>query len=310
MQYIFLENKNIDKRKWDSCIKDSYNSSLYGFSWFLDAVCPEWGAIVTEDYKQVMPLPISYMLNKQVSIPNSFLTNLGIYSENILTEKIVNDFIQAIPKTIKYAELSLNCFNKITDNNYDISYIPVYKFDLIHEYSKIYERIYSEVFKTKFNNSVKAQAEIEQAINTDIFIDFLKDNSGESDFINTQIGYRLTTVIKTLIKYGLAHNVACFIDKKICAVGFFMYFKNDAFFPIYAENEIGKLNNASNLILDTFIKGNTVKNIIFEIIPNKNEALHDLVADLKLKNYNKTLVHINRFSFLYKLLINKNSLSK
>ncbi len=52
----YLEHKNIDKKKWDACIEQSVNSCIYAYSWYLDAVCKNWTAIVLDDYKAVLPL--------------------------------------------------------------------------------------------------------------------------------------------------------------------------------------------------------------------------------------------------------------
>ncbi len=52
----FIEHKKIDKQKWNACIEESSNASIYVYSWYLDAVCENWSSLVLNDYDAVFPL--------------------------------------------------------------------------------------------------------------------------------------------------------------------------------------------------------------------------------------------------------------
>ena len=52
----YLSHDEIDKPQWDACIEGSVNSLPYAASWWLDVVSPGWEALVSEDYRSVMPL--------------------------------------------------------------------------------------------------------------------------------------------------------------------------------------------------------------------------------------------------------------
>ncbi|MAQ31629.1 MAG: hypothetical protein CMD26_02710 [Flavobacteriales bacterium] len=57
MQTIrFINNKFIDKNKWDNCISHAFNCRIYGFSWYLDIVCKNWEGVVYGDYELVFPV--------------------------------------------------------------------------------------------------------------------------------------------------------------------------------------------------------------------------------------------------------------
>src|SRR4030043_203599 len=51
-----LRHHEIDKERWDESIKKAFNGIIYAYSWYLDIVSPGWEALITEDYKKVMPL--------------------------------------------------------------------------------------------------------------------------------------------------------------------------------------------------------------------------------------------------------------
>lgn len=45
----YLFNSEIDKDKWDNCIKNSPGAKPYAYSWYLDIMAPGWQALVDED---------------------------------------------------------------------------------------------------------------------------------------------------------------------------------------------------------------------------------------------------------------------
>ena len=100
----YLENKEIDKAKWDSCITNAGNGLIYARSFFLDAMSRDWDALVMGDYLAVMPL----LFNKKYGIyylyQPPFIRFTGIFGNDINAEK-VNKFLAAIPVKYKYWDI-------------------------------------------------------------------------------------------------------------------------------------------------------------------------------------------------------------
>ncbi len=59
---IFLERNDIDIEKWDKTIADNAIENVFCYSWYLDSVCQNWAAFVSQDYKTVIPLPYTRKL--------------------------------------------------------------------------------------------------------------------------------------------------------------------------------------------------------------------------------------------------------
>jgi len=55
-QIKHLQQKEIDKIKWDACISNAANGLIYGYSFYLDTMARHWDALVLNDYEAVMPL--------------------------------------------------------------------------------------------------------------------------------------------------------------------------------------------------------------------------------------------------------------
>ena len=58
----FVERKDIDLKKWEARIDTDAIENIFNRSWYLDAVADNWGAIITEDYKTILPVPYTIKL--------------------------------------------------------------------------------------------------------------------------------------------------------------------------------------------------------------------------------------------------------
>ena len=59
-----VEHKDLDKNAWDECVKKSDVENIFMYSWYLDAVSPNWKGLVQGDYEGVFPLTIKTNLSK------------------------------------------------------------------------------------------------------------------------------------------------------------------------------------------------------------------------------------------------------
>ncbi|MEA3446653.1 MAG: hypothetical protein U9R19_18205, partial [Bacteroidota bacterium] len=97
MAIRFLIHKQIDKRKWNQCIKSSVNGIVYAYSWYLDIVSENWEALVEDDYKSVMPLTINEKYGISYLRQPIFTQQLGVFSSQRLDSNLVKTFIKSIP---------------------------------------------------------------------------------------------------------------------------------------------------------------------------------------------------------------------
>ena len=52
----YLTQQQINKEKWDRCIRQADNGLIYSFSWYLDHMTANWDGLVLGDYEAVMAL--------------------------------------------------------------------------------------------------------------------------------------------------------------------------------------------------------------------------------------------------------------
>jgi hypothetical protein len=108
---ILFERNRIDDVRWDESIRTAHNGNVYAYSWYLDAISPNWCALATEDYTAVMPLPFSrkYFIDYVFTPP--YCQQLGVFSKHQLGEDVFLAFIESIPLHFRFVDLNLNHAN-------------------------------------------------------------------------------------------------------------------------------------------------------------------------------------------------------
>lgn len=51
-----ISRKNINEKLWNNCVNQYANDKPYCFTWYLDALCPQWKGLVYGDYEAVFPI--------------------------------------------------------------------------------------------------------------------------------------------------------------------------------------------------------------------------------------------------------------
>lgn len=116
MEIKFVQQQDIDRLKWDSCVHYATNGNVFGYKWFLDAVAKDWDGLVENDYESVFPLTWTDGLfnSKQLHQP-ILIRELGVYSVNALSPARIKAFLDAIPPHYKKIKMQLNEQNRLTD---------------------------------------------------------------------------------------------------------------------------------------------------------------------------------------------------
>lgn len=111
----YIKRKDIDVAKWDACIDTAENGLIYAYSYYLDAMCDHWDALVLDDYKAVMPLPWRKKWGIKYIYQPAFVNALGVFFvPNTAFE--MSGFLNSIPHQFQYCDMDLNEQNSIADH--------------------------------------------------------------------------------------------------------------------------------------------------------------------------------------------------
>jgi hypothetical protein len=76
----FLHNSDIDRNKWDECVKLSTQSLIYAYSFYLDNICNNWKALIGPNYEWVLPLCENKKWGVNYLYQPPFTQQLGIFA--------------------------------------------------------------------------------------------------------------------------------------------------------------------------------------------------------------------------------------
>lgn len=111
MNIEYIRYKNIDKTKWDTCIKNAVNGLIYARSFYLDNTAENWDALVLNDYEAVMPLIWKKKWGIKYLYQPAFVQQGGIFFCKPLPDTAVSAFVKTLTTHFNFAEITLNYAN-------------------------------------------------------------------------------------------------------------------------------------------------------------------------------------------------------
>jgi len=302
MNISYIQHKDIDKGKWDQCVKNSFNGMIFSFSWYLDIVCESWDAIVEGDYQRVMPLPYVKKMNQLHIVIPPFVKQLGIFSIDKLSPQIIDKFIECIPPKFKEITLSLNNMNK--SNVTDFEYIKVsnHQVDLIPVYDE-FKRFCSADALRKIAAAKENNIKVIKKINPKDFMDLLENGAHKSLKFKEGDELKLNSVLNTLTKYCLAEVWGAY-DKRetLCCAAFFLMYLNRLSLLISIKTTKGSNAFADYAIIDAFIQDNAGKSITLDLYQNATGDKLEINKGFGCIETISHELHRNNLPFFYKIM--------
>lgn len=261
----YLKYEEIDKNKWDECIKKSFNGNLYGYSWYLDIVAEHWEALVQDDYERVFPLTQGQKYGISYLYQPFFTQQLGIYSKNILSREIVSRFLESIPGKFKYMEILMNSYNKIDEDKYDVSPQINHELDLIKSYDNIYKS-YSKNLKRNIKKAEKAGLTLDRNVRPENVVEIFRKNRGSKiKHLGEKDYKRLQRMMYTCIYKGIAETYGAFTPhNELCAGAFFVNINRKVIFLFSGLTPGGREMCAMPYLINTYIKNNANSHLTFD----------------------------------------------
>jgi hypothetical protein len=269
-----LKYDDIDKRKWDECIKKAFNGLVYGYSWYLDVVCEEWEGLVEDDYERVFPINFRHKFGISIIFQPFFTQQMGVFSRSELSPTILNDFLFSIPDKYRVIDLNLNTHNKPDLPGFD--YIPQvnHELDLIRDYDSLRKNFSSNTKR----NIKKAEAEgltAVKGIKPDDVIDLFRKNKGKEVKVLKENNYlKLKRLIYTAIYKGIGNVYGVYDkDNALCAGAVFLQSNKKAIFIFSGLSKAGREKRAMFFLIDYFIREHANKHLTLDFDGSNNEDL-------------------------------------
>ena len=171
----YLESSDIDPQQWDRCIAASAYSTIFASFDFLSAASDRWGALVTEYYESVMPLPYRNKFGLRYVFSPPFISRLGIYSKKEIDHALEKKMIEMIPKKFVLTDLILHPLHQYPETTTHVSY----QLALNQEYEQL-KKQYNENTKRNLKKINEEELIYSQDVTTEQVIDLFSNNRGEN----------------------------------------------------------------------------------------------------------------------------------
>jgi hypothetical protein len=168
----WLKRNEIDEARWNDLIATHPSGIPYAYTWYLDAVCKEWRALVYGDYVAVMPLPIA---KKWGIIPfvyqPDFCQQLGVFSLE-KSDTISQQFYDEVRMKFWFYHIQHNSYNALK------KLLPKVNFELsLHaDYESIY-KLFGQSHKRNIQKAIKTDLVFGETTDIARFMAFYKENT-------------------------------------------------------------------------------------------------------------------------------------
>lgn len=258
MSIRYLNNNEINYYRWDRCIKNSFNSLIYGYSWYLNAVCQDWSALIEGDYESVMPLPLTCRFGLKGIITPYFVNQLGIFSSRLISNEKVKEFLRAIPLKILFIDLCINKFNKVSLAGTVALKKSHYELDLVKPYPKI-SKGYDRQLTEKLVKARKSKLTVFKGIAPNELSEFslsIRKSTSEKG------GENKSRLLKSLISTSFRHHFGELFGvydtfNTLCCAAFFVWSESRAILLFSVTSPEGRNENAFHFLIDHFIQVNS-----------------------------------------------------
>ncbi|WP_439880427.1 GNAT family N-acetyltransferase [Pontibacter sp. MBLB2868] len=266
----YLLHQEINEEKWNDCVAASAEHIIYGYAWYLNAVCRNWDAVVEEQdgvYVSVFPLPLGRRWGQLGVLQPYFTQQLGLFTTVSSAFKNIQDYLALIPDKYKNVYLQLNTGNtnalNIEIQTVSLSERVTYHLDLRPTYKDLLKNYRN---RHKLHKAQRSGLEIKPLKNIKPLVSIFKATKGRELSEMKEKHYRMLAGLYEVLQ---KHNAAELLQvvnsmAQPVAAALFIVQPGKVIFLFSASSEEGRKSAAMTLLLDHVIRKYANANVIFD----------------------------------------------
>jgi hypothetical protein len=246
-----VQRKDIDTKKWDAVIGASPVENIFQYSWYLDIVSPDWSALISENYKTILPVPFTKKLNVRQFYQAQFTREYTIIGADFNFQQAV-EFLAAHFKAIHF-------------RNGEKGIIKGGK-KRTHQFINL-ETEFKENYSTNAKRILKKATDFKLESSTDVgvLIKIFKDHVAHKiETLSKKDVQVLEALMKKMISLKKGELLLVKKGNEIVAAGFFMFDKTRVTYLKGASSESAKKEGAMYFLLDQALKKYASRYSIFD----------------------------------------------
>lgn len=296
----YLKHDQIDKQKWDDCIRNSVNSLIYGYSYYLDCMADNWDALVMDEYSSVMPLPWKKKFGIQYIYQPFLVAQAGIFATDIINVNVAN-FIAAIPQKFKLIEISLNTGNSINNIDRTSTVKSNYVLPLSRNYDDLHNG-YKENIRRNVKKAMQSGCTLSKDVNVEELISLAVKQMMMQGMETSENVTRFRNLYSILSKRGEA---VCYgvhsPNKKLLSCCCFFISGNRAYYILVGNAPEGKEYGASHALIDGVINEYSGKDMILDFEGSDIPGLAFFYSGFGAEHETYPSIKINRLPWYIRL---------
>ncbi len=303
----YIQHDRIDFEKWDNCIDNAINGIFYAWSGYLDMCADSWDALVEDDYRAVMPLPVRKKYGIRYVYQPFFIQQLGVFSTYSLSEDVTIRFLQAIPKSIRYAAYNMNTYNRLPLGHKAISGRGItHELDLIAPYKQLYDA-YSTNLIRNIKKAEKSGVYVTSHARPEDIISAFRQNSSRYRVNYKERDYRiLKHIIYSGMHKGLVTIKAAYGgNNNFCGGIVFYKSHKKAVWLFSGATPEARQNGSMSLLVDDFIREHAGTELILDFEGSINPNLARFYRAFGSEECVFLQIRINNMPCLFKTLTNR-----
>ncbi len=301
----YIRHDEIDFEKWDSCLENSINGIFYAYSWFLDMAADTWDALVEDDYRAVMPLPLRKKLGLYYVYQPYFIQQLGVFSTYSLSPAVSQRFLNALPGHIRFLDYNLNTYNRIADDHPFVYGKGItHELDLIPPYKQLFSN-YSDNTARNIKKAVKHGVFVTDHGRPEEVIDAFRKHKGRYKVGYSEHDY---LILKHMIYAGMHRGMvkiryAYSETNNFCAGIIFFTSHKKSVWLFSGSTPEARNNGAMSLLVDHFIRENAGKEMILDFEGSSDANLSRFYSGFGSKECVFLHIRINKMPLIIKPLV-------
>ncbi len=319
--FRFLEHTQIDKQKWDTVVAQSIVDNSLVYSYCLDQLCPNWSALVEDDYKSILALCTAKKWGISYIYQPPFIAQLGfLNADPSLNEPLTGlhwrSLLEVIPSRFKTIHLDLLSssvplsLKTLVNNSSKISKNKLYQLAQLQTLDLTISNNllsnYSENAKRNLKKAAKSQLILNKKADLKQIIELFLNTKGKSiEGIRMEHFSRLEQLHLKLTHQSLSAKSHCWAvhhsDGTLLCGALFLEGINEDYFLFSGTHPKGRETQAMTYLIHQYLVQST-ENRIFHFNGSNDANLARFYAGFGAQSREYFHLQINRLPRIIKWL--------
>jgi hypothetical protein len=289
-----LKHEQIEKQQWDDCIHNATNTIIYAHSFYLDAIAPNWTALIGDNYQWVLPITAKKKYGIAYLYQPSFTQQLGVFVKHDVVVPW-KEIIERLQAEYKFWEVQWN-YKTNTELVSSLAISPATNFilDLSTDHSTLTSS-YSKDLQRNLKRANRFGFNYRHTTDVDACINIYKENYGDRMEHVTEDDYN--GFRKICEHAGKNQMIFCReatnSKEEVLAVALLLFDGKRLYNMMNTTTAAGRKTEANHFLLDSIIAEFSGKDILFDFEGSDLQGVKSFYENFGVSNQPYYMVRYN-----------------